>query len=120
TLKSGLNSFVISYDIACQWSINLRDRMSRLDRDFVLFADGVNVGFFVPKFHLTAHVAGCRTRFSLNYNIGVGRTDGEAPERGWADSNPLASSTKEMGPGSRRDALDSHFGDHNWKKIIAL
>ncbi|KAG6824960.1 hypothetical protein H0H92_005297 [Tricholoma furcatifolium] len=120
TFNSGLHSFVISYDITCQWSVHLRQRMSKLDRDFVIFADGVNVGFFVPKFHLTAHVVGCRTKFSLNYNVGVGRTDGEAPERGWADSNPLASSTKEMGPGSRRDALDSHFGDHNWKKIIAL
>jgi hypothetical protein len=25
-----------------------------------------------------------------------------------------------MGPGSRRDTLDDHFGDMNWKKICDL
>ncbi|KAG1894210.1 uncharacterized protein F5891DRAFT_1131024 [Suillus fuscotomentosus] len=40
------------------------------------------------------------------------RTNGrEAPKHGC---------TKEMGPGSRRDTLDNHFGDWNWKKIIVL
>ncbi|KAJ7744840.1 hypothetical protein B0H14DRAFT_2637253 [Mycena olivaceomarginata] len=43
-----------------------------------------------------------------------------APERGWADANPLARSTKEMGPGFRRDTMDNHFNDWNHKKIIAL
>lgn len=51
---------------------------------------------------------------------GVGRTDGESPERGWAAMNPVASSTKEMGPGSRRDTLDDHFGDYNWRKVTSL
>ncbi|KAG6895762.1 hypothetical protein C0992_012803 [Termitomyces sp. T32_za158] len=76
--------------------------------------------YFVPKFHLPAHVVGCRTSYSFNYGLGVGRTDGEAPERGWAEVDPLAASTKEMGPGSRRDTLDSHFGDYNWRKTIGM
>ena len=46
--------------------------------------------------------------------------DGEGVERGWEHINPLAVSTKEMGPRSRRDTLDDHFGDHNWKKTIGL
>ncbi|KAG1749250.1 hypothetical protein EDB19DRAFT_1825495 [Suillus lakei] len=50
----------------------------------------------------------------------VGRMDGEAPERGWANINPVASSTKEMGPGARRDTLDDFFGDWNWKKVVGL
>ncbi|KAG6879797.1 hypothetical protein C0992_011595 [Termitomyces sp. T32_za158] len=60
--------------------------------------------------------------FKLDHNFLIynGRTDGEAPEQGWAEINPLASSTKEMGPGSQRDALDSHFADYNWRKIIGL
>ncbi|TFK59773.1 hypothetical protein BDN72DRAFT_780295 [Pluteus cervinus] len=72
--------------------------------------------FFVPKFHLPAHVGSCQTTFSFNLNCHVGRTDGEAPERGWSHLNPLATSTAEMGPGSRRDTLDDHFGDWNWRK----
>ncbi|KAK0436074.1 uncharacterized protein EV420DRAFT_1652703 [Desarmillaria tabescens] len=50
----------------------------------------------------------------------VGRTDGEAPEHGWAATNALAASTKEMGPGTHRDTLDDHFGDYNWRKVIIL
>ena len=40
----------------------------------------------------------------------------QAPERGWANINPVASSTKEMGLGARRDTLDDYFGDSNWKR----
>jgi hypothetical protein len=42
------------------------------------------------------------------------------PERTWNETNPLATSTREMGPGSQRDVLDYHFGDHNWRKLILL
>lgn len=76
--------------------------------------------FLVPKFHLPAHIEACNLRFSFNLTRDVGQTDGEAPERGWANANPLAGSTKEMGPGARRDTLNEHFNDWNWKKIIAL
>ncbi|KAG2126366.1 uncharacterized protein EDB93DRAFT_1097111, partial [Suillus bovinus] len=55
-----------------------------------------------PKIHHT-----CQTQFSFNYSKGVGRTDGEALERGWANINQVATSTKEMGPGSCRDTLQS-------------
>ncbi|KAJ7940112.1 hypothetical protein B0H13DRAFT_1586720, partial [Mycena leptocephala] len=50
--------------------------------------------------------------FSFNLTPFVGRTDGEAPERGWADANRLASSTSVSGPGARRDTLDAHFQYH--------
>ncbi|KAF9466857.1 hypothetical protein BDZ94DRAFT_1157101, partial [Collybia nuda] len=62
----------------------------------------------------------CNLQFSFNLTKGVGRTDGEAPERGWANINPIAQSTKEMGPGSRRDTIDDHFNDWNWKKTISF
>ncbi|KAG2053533.1 hypothetical protein BDR06DRAFT_1008671 [Suillus hirtellus] len=32
----------------------------------------------------------------------------------------IASSTKEMGPGTWRDTLDDYFGDSNWKKVVGL
>ncbi|KAG6884960.1 hypothetical protein C0992_005568, partial [Termitomyces sp. T32_za158] len=118
--KLHLSTIYLSYDIACQWSIYLKICMLELDHKFLIFDDKVYVKFVVPKFHLPAHVARCRSNFSLNYTVGAGRTDGEAPERGWAEVNPLASSTKEMGPGSRRDCLDAHFGDYNWRKVMSM
>ncbi|KAK0237943.1 hypothetical protein EDD85DRAFT_921417 [Armillaria nabsnona] len=81
---------VISYDIACQWHKKFFDRM----------------------FHLPAHILKCRNKFSFNFSAKVGRTDREAPEQGWAVTNALANSTKEIGPGSRRDTLDDHFGEY--------
>ena len=118
-----IRDLVVSYDIACQWSIHLNTLLQRINPDFTeqLFNDQrTRIKFLVPKFHLPAHVARCRSRYSFNYAKHVGRTDGEAPERGWAEINPIASSTKEMGPGYRRDTLDSHFNDYNWRKIVAL
>ena len=88
--------------------------------DEVLSKNVKHVQFLIPKFHLPAHVEACNLEFSFNLTKGIGRTDGKVPERGWANINPAAQSTKEMGPGSWRDMLDDHFGNWNWKKIIKL
>jgi hypothetical protein len=118
---SPLMRFFVSYDIACQWHINIWRRM-RHYQDNTLTIDGTGkfMTFLVPKFHLPAHIEACNLKFSFHLTHDVGQTDGEAPERGWADANPLARSTKEMGPGFRRDTMDDHFNDWNHKKIIAL
>ena len=112
--------FVISYDIACQWSINLYKQMFALDHEFFLFDDTRYIRFLVPKFHLPAHVERCQTTFSFNYAKNVGRTDGESPEPGWVKLNVLAPSTREMGPGRRRDTIDCNIGDENWKKFFGI
>ena len=59
----------ISYDIVCQWHIELVGR---------------HVVFLVPKFHLPTHGASCQTAFSFNLTCGVRCTDGKAPEHGWS------------------------------------
>ncbi|KAF8170553.1 hypothetical protein BJ912DRAFT_933216 [Pholiota molesta] len=77
-----VKTFVISYDIVCYSP----------GSDFFLFQEGRQVTFLVPKFHLPAHVAKCRTQFSFNLTKNVGRTEGESPERGWVGPNALAPS----------------------------
>ncbi|KIK42783.1 hypothetical protein CY34DRAFT_58396, partial [Suillus luteus UH-Slu-Lm8-n1] len=118
--NNGLDALNVSYDIACQWHKNLWRRMESLPESYHISYLRVFIRFFVPKFHLPAHVNKCQTMFSFNFTRFVGRTDGEAPERGWSNINPVASSTKAMGPGCRRDTLDDHFGDWNWKKVVGL
>jgi hypothetical protein len=119
--RTDLRTLVVSYDIACQWSKNLWKRMASYSDQFQLDINGsTTVNFLVPKFHLPAHVELCQTTYSFNLMPGVGRTDGEAPERGWSHINPVATSTREMGPGSRRDTLDDHFSDWNWKKTTGM
>jgi hypothetical protein len=68
-----------------------------------------HIVFLVSKFHLPAHIEQCNIDFSFNLTPFVGRTDGEALERGWADANRLVNSTRVSGPGTRRDTLDAHY-----------
>ncbi|KAG2153817.1 hypothetical protein DEU56DRAFT_868442 [Suillus clintonianus] len=113
TLRSTqLQMLNVSYDITCQWHKNLWARMKSFPQSHSLD--------YLTKFHLPAHITKCQTLFSFNFTCFVGRTDGEAPERGWSNINPVASSTKAMGPGCHRDTLDDHFGDWNWKKTVGL
>ena len=110
----------VSYDIACQWEKNLPKRCNSPEYEFqVLKGDHkYQLAFFVPKFHLPAHRGECVHTHSFNLRPGVGRTDGEQPERGWAWSNRLAAFTKEMGPGNRRDTIDDAHGDRNWQQTV--
>ncbi|KAG2345649.1 hypothetical protein BDR05DRAFT_1013616 [Suillus weaverae] len=117
---SVLDILNVSYDIACQWHKHLWSRMLTLPPSHHLNYLSKTVHFFIPKFHLPVHVSKCQTIFSFNFTHFVGHTDGEAPERGWSNINPIASSMKAMGPGCRRDTLDDHFGDWNWKKVVGL
>ncbi|KAJ6468859.1 hypothetical protein C8R45DRAFT_1105497 [Mycena sanguinolenta] len=117
-----LVELVVSYDIVCQWSINIWVRLARYRPEL---QDRAGNGYrywvwLIPKFHLPAHIEACNILYSFDLSPYVAQTDGEAPEHGWANANPLAASTKEMGPGARRDVLDDHFNDWNHKKIIAL
>ncbi|KAG2117623.1 hypothetical protein DEU56DRAFT_874102 [Suillus clintonianus] len=73
----------ISYDIACQWSKHLWERMSRYPSQIHFSGDSKILTFLIPKFHLPAHIAAC-----------MARTDGEAIERGWSNMNPIATSTR--------------------------
>jgi hypothetical protein len=75
---------------------------------------------FVPKLHLYAHGASCRTTWSLNYHQGVGRTDGESTERDWAAVVVAALQTAEMNHGSRHAALDDHWIDKNFRREVGL
>ncbi|KIL54859.1 hypothetical protein M378DRAFT_91785, partial [Amanita muscaria Koide BX008] len=124
-LKSTLiRRMVISYDIACQWSINFETRMQTcFPRTWLVnntTTTDVILRFLIPKFHLPAHVEKCHQDFSFNYMPKVGRTDGEAPERGWSRINDLSNSTREMGPGSRQDTIEDNMNDSNWKKVTAM
>ncbi|KAG9223433.1 hypothetical protein CCMSSC00406_0007620 [Pleurotus cornucopiae] len=114
------SALIVSYDIACQWSRNILLRSGTYPSELVGRAASLRTTYLVPKFHLYAHRTECQINYSFNLTPGVGRMDGESPERGWAAMNPVASSTKEMGPGSRRDTLDDHFGDYNWRKVATL
>lgn len=46
--------------------------------------------------------------------------DGERIEAGWAQTNSMATWTRESGPNARRAILDDHWNASNWRKVIGL
>ncbi|KAI0747825.1 hypothetical protein C8Q80DRAFT_1316398 [Daedaleopsis nitida] len=118
TLKQNTPADVsASYDVACIYSVHIPQRFEKYAFDTL---DTHSMEWSVPKFHINAHREYCRSAYSPYLLPEFGRYDGEGVERCWALTNPYASITKEMGPGSRRDMLDNAFGAQNWNKILTM
>ncbi|TDL14220.1 hypothetical protein BD410DRAFT_846231 [Rickenella mellea] len=117
-----MNDLILSYDVACQWSVNFRTRLTKFPDKFrELFALPLfRFRTKVPNFHIPAHRRDCHTNNSLHLTSGTGQTDGESIERAWSITNALGPSTKEMGPERRHSTLDDHFGDGNWGKVVNM
>ncbi|KAJ3830898.1 hypothetical protein F5878DRAFT_550099, partial [Lentinula raphanica] len=111
---------VVSYDIACQWHKNLVRRVRSLPSLVSWDLSLHKIFFAIPKLHIHGHQLSCQLNFSLNWLWGAGRTDGEGVERPWAHLGPIASSTRDMGPGSRHGTMNDHFGHWNWVKLTGL
>ncbi|KAJ7197993.1 hypothetical protein GGX14DRAFT_374552 [Mycena pura] len=108
----------ISYDIACQWQVNLPQRMAAMPERLRIDLSLITLFFALPVWHAAAHERSCQVQNSLSYLPGVGRTDGEGIERTWSDFNPLAWATKEMRVGARHDAMEDKIDHHNFEKNI--
>ncbi|KAF9472815.1 hypothetical protein BDN70DRAFT_818108 [Pholiota conissans] len=117
--SSTVSSIDVSYDIACQWFKHLFDRIQGLPSELRL-DPSIETRPLIPKFHEPAHDEKNHEQFSFNFAVGVGKSDGEVPERVWAGHNGLGGSTKTQGPGSRQDVLDDHFGFWNWQKYCNM
>ncbi|KAF8835656.1 hypothetical protein BDN67DRAFT_984483 [Paxillus ammoniavirescens] len=90
-----LTVFNISYDIACQWSKNIWQCMAQYPTSIHFDHTERSSTWLMPKIHLLAHIS----------------LYGKAPECGWANINPVTTSTQEMGPG---------HSNWNWKKVTTL
>jgi hypothetical protein len=118
---SRVQHYINTSDIWCNYGIKLRARHDLLPPNLQLDLDNDHtIEGAIPKFHEPAHGKRCHTTYSLNYLPGVGQTDGEGIERDWSSVNGAARSTKEMGEGSRHDALDDIWGDTNYRKVIGF
>jgi Kyakuja-Dileera-Zisupton transposase len=113
-------SLVVSYDIARQWNINLRSHIAQFPPAMHFNLDNISFTTVIHKFHILRHGKKCQSIWSLNYHHWMGRTDGEGVECEWSHINPVAMSTKVMGPGAHHDTLDDHWGAWNWRKIVSM
>ncbi|KAI9070213.1 hypothetical protein FKP32DRAFT_1558354 [Trametes sanguinea] len=107
---------IVSYDIACQWSKSILERIANFPPHVQIPIPEGSISYVIPKLHYHSHVQLGHSPYSLNYLKGAGRTDGEGVERRWWDIQPIAASTKVMGPGQRQGVLEDHWGYANWRK----
>lgn len=111
---------VLSYDIICQWMKNFVARMMLFPEHLQIELPVGEVRYVIPKYHFNGHTGKNHNQFSLNIRHGMGRLDCEEVERNWSRHNLTATSTREMGPGSRHDTLEDHFGYANFRKYVGL
>ena len=121
SLDAGISRVLVSYDIACQWHKNLQSRLDNYPAfPSLQLSDLRYWKVAVPKFHLPAHGTDCQLLYNLSYIKWAGRMDGERIESGWAQTNPMATWTRESGPNARRGILDDHWNAGNWQKLLGL
>jgi hypothetical protein len=65
---------VFSYDIACQWSKYLIERLKQLPPLLRLNLTLQIIYFVIPKLHIHGHQLLCLLHYSLNWLWGAGRT----------------------------------------------
>jgi hypothetical protein len=115
----GLLGVVGLYDVACQWIIHLSKRIEKGDYlDMPEFEEGIKA--LVGKFHISAHVKGCFEEFSPNFFKGIGQVDGEILETLWSRFNPSSRMVRTASKAHRREILDDHMRDSNWKKQVGM
>ncbi|KAF7321419.1 CxC2 domain-containing protein [Mycena kentingensis (nom. inval.)] len=110
----------ISYDVACQWKLHLRNRMERLPPPMHKNLQETTVQFGLPVWHSPAHKTDCQNENDLALKRGVGKTDGEGIERFWSRMNAAAYSSKEMSFGHRADFLDDRIDNNNYTRNMTL
>lgn len=110
---------IVSYDIVCQWFVNLFERMARWPKNLQI-NPSTTVRAVIPKLHIRAHQDKGHAQHCINWTKGGAQCDCEGPERIWMPHNPLGNSTKSQGPGTRHDNLDCHFAFWNWQKYIGM
>ncbi|KAJ7585952.1 hypothetical protein C8J56DRAFT_787825 [Mycena floridula] len=115
-----LAAIFLTYDIACQYRINLESRNVLLPKKLRHDFEKTKIHAALPIWHGDVHHVPCRTNNLVQYQEGAAKTDGEAPERVWGELNEVSYATREMGEGTRHDALEDRLDFHNVQKNVKL
>ncbi|KAH9908829.1 uncharacterized protein BXZ73DRAFT_109735 [Epithele typhae] len=115
----GLMIFLVLYDIACQYWVNLRKRFSRR-RDYMKLPDDAKFLYGIGQFHVHGHRQECYSRFSPAFVSGAGIQDGEILETLWASLNKISDSTRGMATSHRKEMIDDHMWYSNWVKLTRM
>ncbi|KAH9015061.1 hypothetical protein EDB85DRAFT_1898928 [Lactarius pseudohatsudake] len=96
----GIEAALISYDVMCQWSVHMMERVN--GSNYLKLPDNLEL------------------RYSPSFIEGGRQIDGETIETLWAPLNEISRSTRGMSTSHRREVIDDHMNDSNWKKLIDI
>jgi hypothetical protein len=112
----GIEAALISYDIMCQWSVHMKERV--IGSPYLKLPDDLELRFAIGLFHIHGHQDTCLARYSPSFIEGGRQIDGETIETLWAPLNEISRSTRGMSTSHRREVIDDHMNDSNWKKLV--
>ena len=115
---NGIEVALICYDVMCQWSIHMKDRVN--GSMHLKIPDGLELRLGISLFHIYGHQDTCLARYSPTFIEGGWQIDGKIIETLWAPLNEISRSTRGMLTSHRREVIDDHMNDSNWKKLIDL
>ena len=115
---NGRKWILVMYDVMCQYFTNLHHRFK--ESPSLSMPDGLTFLRGIGQFHVHGHISQCFPRFSPNFIPGAGAVDGEVLETLWNKINAIAGSTSGMSSAHRREVIDDHMNDSNWKKLINI
>ncbi|KAF8259195.1 hypothetical protein EI94DRAFT_1707309 [Lactarius quietus] len=114
----GIETALISYDVMCQWSVHMMDRVN--SSHYLKLPDSLELRLAIGLFHIHGHKDTCLARYSPSFIKGGRQIDSETIETLWALLNEITRSTRGMSTSHRWEVIDDHMNDSNWKKLIDL
>ena len=114
----GIEAALICYDVMCQWSVHMKDRVA--GSEHLKIPHGLELRLGISLFHIHGHQDTCLARYSPSFIEGGRQIDGEIIEMLWAPLNEIFRSTRGMSTSHCREVIDDHMNDSNWKKLVDL
>lgn len=114
----GIPSALVFYDVMCQYYKKFHQRVS--ENPYLNLPSDLTILKSIGLFHVHGHQDVCFARFAPNFIPGAGQIDGEVLETLWAVLNEISRSTRGASAAHRREILDDHMNDSNWKKLIGI
>ena len=105
---------LLIYDIACQYSVHL---IQRIDAHLPF---GLKVETGIGLFHVHAHKDECFFRYAPSFIPGAGVVAGEILESLWSTLNSISPTARTAMLAHRAEMLDDHATDSNHKKLLGI
>ena len=115
---NGLKNVILMYDIACQYHKNLAQRFHK--GPYLTWPEELKIVFGIGLFHVHGHVDSCFAQYAPHFIDGAGHVDGEVIETLWAPLNHISDSARGMSTAHRKEVIDDHMNDSNFKKMTKI